>query len=233
MEIELNLLIALLKMTRGGSVFIGDVKRNVRIASDIVMDMLKKLHVEGAIYLDDDVVQADTTMRMQLAIKTLSIGADFESVSRFLQWQEFEEIAGIVLDRYGYVVQRNVRFKHAMKRMEIDVVGCRDPIVVCVDCKHWQRTLSPSSLMRISEAQAERTEALAESLPIVSSNLVCQKWRKGRFVPVILSLFPGNPRFRDNVPVVPVLKFQDFVSQLSVNITSVFHVERTFGHLGH
>jgi len=233
LEIELNLLIALLKMTRGGSVFIGDVKRDVRIASDIVMDMLKKLHVESAIYLDDDVVQADTTMRMQLAIKALSIGADFESVSRFLQWQEFEEIAGIVLDRYGYVVQKNVRFKHAMKRMEIDVVGCRDPIVVCVDCKHWQRTLSPSSLMRIGEAQAERTEALAESLPIVSSNLVCQKWRKGRFVPVILSLFPGNPRFRDNVPVVPVLKFQDFVNQLSVNITSVFHVERTFGHLGH
>lgn len=233
MEIELNLLIALLKMTGGGSVFVGDVKRDVRIASDIAMDILKKLHVEGAIYLDADIVQADTTMRMQLAIKALSIGADFESVSRFLQWQEFEEIAGIVLDRYGYVVQKNVRFKHAMKRMEIDVVGCREPIVVCVDCKHWQRTLSPSSLMRIGEAQAERTEALAESLPIVSSNLVCQKWRKGRFVPVILSLFPGNPRFRDNVPVVPVLKFQDFVSQLPVNIASVFHVERTFGHLGH
>jgi len=232
LAIELNLLIALLKMTKGGPVRIGDVKRDVRIASDIVMEVLRNLHVEGVIYLEDDIVKTDATMRMQLAIKALSMGADIENVAQFLQWQEFEEIAGIVLERYGYIVQRNVRFKRALKRMEIDVVGCRNPIVICVDCKHWKRALSPSSVRRIGEAQSKRTEALAESLPIVSLNLVCQKWKRGTFVPVVLSLFPGSSRFHDNVPVVPVLKFQDFVSQLAVNVTSVMHFQRKFDHLG-
>lgn len=231
MAIELNLLIALLKMTKDGSVLIGDVKREVRIASDIIMKVLRQLHVEGAIYLEDDIVKTDATMRMQLAVKALSMGADIESAAQFLQWQEFEEIAGIVLERYGYVVQRNVRFKHALKRMEIDVVGSRNPIVVCVDCKHWKRALSPSSLRRIGEAQSKRTEALAESLPLISLNLVCQKWKRGTFVPVVLSLFPGCSGFHDDVPVVPVLKFQDFVSQLAVNITSVMHFQRRFNHL--
>ena len=122
MTIELNLLIALLKTTKKGHVFIEDLKRDVRIASDIVTELLRKLQLEGAIYLVDDLVQADTAMRMQLAGKALSLGADIESTARLLRWQEFEEIAGVVLERNDYAVQRNVRFKRRGNKMEIDVV---------------------------------------------------------------------------------------------------------------
>jgi len=233
LTIELNLLIALLKTTKNGLVSIRDIKKDVRIASNIVMNMLGKLQREGVIYLADDLVRTDAAMRIRLTIKALSLGADIESTARLLRWQEFEEIAAVVLERNEYVVQRNVRFKQGTKRREIDVVGCRNPIVVCVDCKHWKRALSPSSLKRIVSAQSKRTRALAESVPSFASKLVCQKWRRARFVPVILSLSPGSQRFHDKVPIVPVLQFQDFVNQLPVNITTIEHIEKVFGHLGH
>jgi len=230
---ELDLLIALLKTTGSDRVPIEDVKGEFRIASDAAMKLLRKLKFEGLIHLDDNFVQVNAAMRMQLTIKALALGADIESTTKLLRWQEFEEIAGIALEDNDYVVQRNVRLKHGENRMEIDVVGCRKPIVLCVDCKHWQRSLSPSSLERIAEAQAKRTRVLADYLPNVASTLVCQKWRTARFVPVVLSLLHCSNRFHNNVPIVSILQFQDFVSQLPVNITAIEHTERIFGHLGH
>ena len=233
MPVELDVIVAVLKLTRDGSAHIEDVRRASRIALSVLMATLRRLEQEGVIALDRNVVQLERTMRIRLAIKALSIGADIESTSRLLQWQEFEGISDVVLSHNGYVVERNVRFKHGTRRMEIDVVGCRDPIVMCVDCKHWQRALSTSSLNRIIEAQVKRTRALADSLPTVSSKLVCQKWNRARYVPVVLSLVPGVCAFFDNVPIVPVLQFQDFVSQLPVNIASVKHIDKTLSHLDH
>lgn len=233
LTLELTVILALLRRTKSGSTLIEDVRGDSRIALNILMATLRRLEREGAVTVEREVVKAETMMRMQLAIKALSMGADIEDLSRLLLWQEFEEIAGVVLHHNGYVVKRNLRFKQGSRRMEIDVVGCRDPIIVCVDCKHWQRALSTSSLNRIVEAQIQRTRALADSLPIVASELVCQKWNHGRFIPVILSLVPGVDRFHDSVPVVPVLQFQDFVSQLPVNIAAVRHIDKTLCHLDH
>ncbi len=223
-----HILISLLKTTRNGSLLIEDISRDVRIASDMVTRFLRQLQSEGFIQLDGDLIQADAAMRMQLALKALSEGADIESISRLLRWQEFEGVASAVLERYGYVVQRNVRFKHGGRQMEIDVVGCRNPLVVCVDCKHWRQSLSPSSLKKFVANQVERTSALADALPDSSTKLVCRKWHMGRFVPVILSLCPPRSRFHNNVPIVAILQFQDFVSELPVNVTAITQIVRFY-----
>ena len=233
MIVECSLLISLLKMTRDGAVLTEDIKRDSKTASNIVMNLLRKLQKEGILYMKEGVVEADANGRMQLAVKALSQGADVESVARFLRWQEFEEIAGVALERNGYAVQRNVRFKQDGHRWEIDVVGCRKPIVICVDCKHWRRALSPSFLKKIVAAQAERTSALAESLPNVSLKLECQNWNKAKFIPAVLAMLPGSLKFYDDVPIVPVLQFQDFISQLPVQIDSLKYFQKRFDHLGH
>lgn len=225
------MLISLLKMTKNGSVPVADLKRDARLTSDLLRDWLGSLRTTGIVHYSGYIVETDPTMRMQIAMRALSLGADVVRVTQFLRWQEFEEIAEVALEYNGFVVRRNFRFKRAMKRMEIDVVGCRDPLVVCVDCKHWRRALSPSALSRVVNAQVERTSALADSLPLITSRLACQKWRTGRFIPVVLSLFPGRSKFHEGVPVVPILQFQDFVSQLPVNIFTIRHTKKMFGHL--
>jgi Holliday junction resolvase-like predicted endonuclease len=229
--IERDLLMSLLKLTKDGHVLIKDVNNDSRIASVIVRKLLESLQNEGLIYLKDGTVETNSTNRLTLAVKAASLGADFERVSAFFSWQEFEDIAALALERNGYVVAKNVRFKHAGRRWEIDVVGCRKPLVVCVDCKRWQRGLKPSALGKIVEAQVERAHVLADALPNAILQIECAKWNNAKFIPVILSLFPSSFKFYDNVPVVPVLQLQDFLTQLPAQVASLTYFVKEFSHL--
>jgi Holliday junction resolvase-like predicted endonuclease len=233
MVVERDLLISLLKLTKDGAVLIENVNKDSRIASDIVRKLLEKLQNEDLIYLLGDTVKATSDNRLRLAVKAASLGADVEHISAFLRWQEFEEIAAIALERNGYVVAKNVRFKHAGRKWEIDIVGCKKPLVICIDCKHWCRGMAPSALKRIAEAQVERTRVLAELLPHVSLEIECAKWNKAKFIPAVLSLTQGRFKFYDMVPIVPVLQLQDFLSQLPAYTESLKYFFKEFDHLGH
>ena len=231
MIVERNLIMSLLKLTKDGPVLIEIVKKDSRITSDIAIKLLEKLQKECLIYLSNDKVEASNEGRLLLAVKAASLGMDVEQVSSFLPWQEFESIATLALKNNGYEIAKNVRFKHAGRRWEIDVVGCRKPLVVCVDCKHYHHGLSPSVMNKIADAQVERTRALAEALPNVALKVDCAKWIKAKFVPVVLSLLPASFKFCGNVPIVPVLQLQDFLSQLPAYAHSLTCFQKVFNHL--
>ena len=233
MVVERDLLISLLKLTKDESVLLELVKRDAKTTLSITRKMLEKLQNEGMIYLNQNKVEADSYGRLKLAIKAVSIGADVEYVSNMLSWQEFEGIAAIALEKNGYTVAKNVRFKHTARKWEIDIVGCLKPLVICIDCKHWRRGTAPSAVRRITEAQVERTRALAEALPSVSLKLECAKWKKAKFIPAILTLMPVSFKFYDKVPIVPVLKLQDFLSQLPAYTESLKYFLKYFNHLRH
>jgi Holliday junction resolvase-like predicted endonuclease len=229
--IERDLLISLLKLSKDGPVLIKCINQDARIASDIIRKMLENLQNEGLLYLKGNSVEVDTGNRLRLAVKAVSLGADVENVSGFLRWQEFEDIAAIALERNGYVTTKNVRFKHGGRRWEIDVVGCRTPLVLCVDCKRWQHGMTASALKKIVEAQVERARSLSDTLPSPALKIECVKWNKAKFVPVILSLIPSSFKFYDNVPVVPILQLQDFIMQLPAYVESLKYFTKEFRHL--
>ena len=231
MVIERDLLTSLLKLTKDGPVLIESVNQDSRIASDIVRKLLRKLQNEDLLYLNGNTVEADSSQRLRLAVKAASLGADVERISTFLRWQEFEDIAALALERNGYTVAKNLRFTYAGRRWEIDVVGCRKPLVLCLDCKHWQRGVKPSALRKIVEAQAERAHALAGTMPSPKLKVNCVKWNEAKFIPVIVSLIPSSFKFYDDVPVVPVLQLQDFLIQLPAYVESLKYFTKKFSHL--
>ncbi len=231
--VERDVLISLLKLTRNGSVLIENVKSDAKSTSAIVANLLEKMQNEGLVYLDKDSVEVDGYNRLKIAVKAINIGADVECVSNMLSWQEFEDIAAVALERNGYISAKNVRFKHTARKWEIDIVGCRKPIVICIDCKHWRRGTAPSAVRRITEAQVERTRALADALPNVSLGLECAKWDRAKFVPAILTLMAVNFKFYDKVPIVPVLQLQDFLSQVPVYTEELKYFLKEFRHLRH
>jgi Holliday junction resolvase-like predicted endonuclease len=233
MSVERNLLISLLKLTKNCPVLTEDLKKDARITTEVAGKLLENIQNEGMVYLKNGVVVSNSWGRLKIAIRALSLGADVEAVSNLLCWQEFEEIAAVALERNGYVAAKNVRFKQEGRRWEIDVVGCKKPLVLCVDCKHWHHGLSPSVLKRIAEAQAQRTRALAESLPSTNIKVECVKWERAKFVPAVLSLIHGCFKFYDQVPIVPVLQLQDFLTQLPAYTDSLKYFSKTFSHLRH
>ncbi len=233
MSVERNLLISLLKLTKAGPVLIEHVNKEARIPSSVSLEMLEKLQNEQLIYLKNGSIEVDSNNRLKLAVKATSLGAVVENISDLLCWQEFEKIAALALKNNGYLVQNNVRFKNGAKRWEIDVVGCKKPLVVCIDCKHWQRAISSSALKKIVDLQSRRTQALADSLPSISLKLECSKWEKAKFIPTVLSLIPSSQKFYDSVPVVPVLQLQDFICQLPAYTDTLRFFPKTFKTLSH
>lgn len=214
MSIEINLLISVLKLTRQGSVSLELIKKDAKLPSKIVEKMLIKMERDELIYLRNKILEATNFQRLKLAMAAINYGADIEKVSSFLQWKEFEDMAVLAFEQNGYSVKKNFRFSRLGYRWEMDVIACRKPLVICVDCKHWRHGVAPSSLKRIASDQIERTFALAEFLRSSTSKLECASWNYSRFLPVVLLLFTGRFKFYDNVPIVSVLQLQDFVNQI-------------------
>jgi Holliday junction resolvase-like predicted endonuclease len=233
MSVERNLVISLLKLTKEGPALIENVNMGARIPSATSLELLKKLQNEGLVYLKPDSIEVEGSCRLKLAVKAVSLGQDIEHISDLLCWQEFEEIAAFALKSNGYTVQNNVRFKHAGRRWEIDVVGCKKPLVVCIDCKHWQRAIAPSALRKIVDDQTQRTKAFADSLPTINLNFECTFWEKAKFLPAVLSLLPGGFKFYAKVPVVPVLQLQDFITQLPAYVETLRFYPKKFNVLSH
>ena len=233
MSVECNLLISLLKLTRKGSVLAENVNRDARIPSSTGRKLLDKLQNEGLIYLKQNSVEVESDGRLKIAVKAASLGADLEHISNLLCWQEFEEMTAFALKKNGYIVSNNVRFKSATRRWEIDVVGCKRPLVICIDCKHWQHAIAASALKRIVNSQVERTRSFADSLPDIALKLECTKWSEAKFIPAILSLMPSSFKFYYEVPIVPVLQLQDFLNQLPVYTETLKCFQKTFNSLSH
>jgi Holliday junction resolvase-like predicted endonuclease len=226
MDIERNLIISVLKLTREGPIANAIVSRDAKIATKIVNNIVKELQKNGLIYLRDNVLEVDSVQRLKLAVHAIRLGADFERVSGFLDWKEFENIAALAFEINGYRVKKNLRFKHEGRRWEIDIIGCKKPLVVCVDCKHWHHGMYPSALKKIVEAQVERTFALAESLPRLLGEIGCTSWKKAKLVPAVLSLVKGRFKFYDDVSIIPVLQLQNFLSELPAHADTLKHFSK-------
>ncbi len=233
MSVERNLLISLLKTTKEGSVLLENVKLDAKLPTETALFLLEKLQSEGFINFHHDRIDVDSTDRMKLAVKAVSLGGDIEQISHLLCWQEFESIAAVALSNHGYVVKKNVRFTQGGRRWEIDVVGCQKPLVVCVDCKHWQHTIVPSAIKKMATEQAQRTHALGDFLPNTQLHLECTKWENAKFVPMVLSLMPGADKFYNQIPIVSILQIQDFIHQLPAYIPDVKYYPKRFSRLSH
>jgi Holliday junction resolvase-like predicted endonuclease len=223
--VESDVLMAVLKLTKEGPVLYESVKEHVRFPSNVVKELLQRLQNDGLVNVRDKVLEVTTLQRLELVFCALNRGADLEKVSSLLHWKEFEAIAAIALENNGYSVAKNLRLKHDGRRYEIDVVGCRKPLVVCVDCKHWHHSMGSATMERIAKEQIARVRALVGCLPNPKIQLEIRSWRSARFVPIILSLVVDKFKFCSGVPVVPILQVQDFLNQLPACTESMLHID--------
>jgi Holliday junction resolvase-like predicted endonuclease len=226
LSVERKLLLSLLKLTKNSGIKQEIVAQEAKLPLSVTSVLLNKLQNENLVYLRAGIIEVNSEFRLKIAMKAIELGADIECINSALIWQEFEAMAASSLELNGYIAKKNVRFKHEGKRREIDVVGCRKPIVLCIDCKHWLKGMNPSTVAKMAGSQAERVEAFANSLPKIDTEYECTKWGRAKFVPIIISLIPSKFKFCNNIPIVPILQLQDFISQLPFCMDSIRFFER-------
>ncbi|MDR1993131.1 MAG: NERD domain-containing protein [Nitrososphaerota archaeon] len=228
MNFEGKMLIAVLKATQCFPYTLEEVNKAATLPRCICIQLLEKMQNENLIEIINNIIYADSQSRIKIALAAINLGADIQKISTLLSWREFEEITAQALKYNGYTIHKNLYFKHKTNRYEIDIVGCRKPLTICIDCKHWTHTIAPSTLKKIIDEQIQRTQALADSLPNTKLTLDCIQWEKTQFIPAVLSLMPNTGKFYNQVPVVPILSFQDFINQLPFNIENVYQYPKKF-----
>jgi len=226
MAAERSVISSVLKLTGTGCVPKELIQRDAKVTQSVVEENLRKLLEGGFIRQQRGLIAASPDQRVSLAVQAVKLGADFERICKFLEWSEFEGIVAEAFLASGFKVLKNFRFKRAGKRWEIDVLGCREPLVVCVDCKHWRRGWSQAATIKAVEAQVERTRAFAEALSNYYEKAGLTRWKSATLVPIVLSLVPSPFKFHRNVPIVPVLQLPDFLYQMPGEVDSLTYFKK-------
>lgn len=207
--------IKLLELTRQGRrINVTDLESQLHIQSDQLLSEIGNLHDRGFASVAEGLLELDGYQRMRLAEELVRDGSDPKRVSRFLEWQEFENFAARYLLDNGFRTVSHVVFKAAVGRREIDLLAWNDNFVFAIDCKHWARGLAASRLRNAAEAQIERATALAARSDVLNKYGV-QNLENRSIVPVIFSLSEPLERFVSGVPVVPISKFLSFLNGVS------------------
>jgi len=174
-------------------------------------ELLYTLVQNGIGTWNDDLVDFDIPNdRLQTALFAIKLGADVESVSEYLTWQDFESITGLILEKKDFDVTKNLIL--TKPRMELDVVGTKMDIALLIDCKHW-KTMSKSALDEIVEKQVERVKRYVSDENISA-------------LPVIVTLHQEEIQFIENVPIVPIMKLSSFLDEFVGNLDSLMSIEK-------
>jgi len=214
MTVEKDVLLSLLRLTRNGAVRKELLAKNAKTPTQTTNQVLIKLSKSDLFHEHEGIIEASPSQRVKMAVQALRLAADLERVCNLLSWTEFESIAAQAFEANGYRVVRNFRFKQASRRWEIDVIGFKKPLILCVDCKHWKRGWQKAATVKAVEAQVERTEAFAKALPNYYQKAKLEEWETATLLPLVMSLTLGPYKFYNNVPIVPVLQLQDFINEL-------------------
>lgn len=227
MRIQGEIILSVLKLTKTGIIQKDLVAKTAHTPTATADEVLRTLSEKDLIQLKGKTIEVTPSQRLQLAVEAITQGVDIEHASRFLEWKEFENMAATAFEINRYSIRRNFHFKASGKRWEMDLLACKQPLIACVDCKHWQHGWGRASIIKAAEAQVERTKALANSLEIFSEKLGLSQWTKTTLIPIVLALVPSAFKFHDDTPIVPILQLQSFINELPAQAHSLTHFSTT------
>jgi Holliday junction resolvase-like predicted endonuclease len=218
---ERSVLVLLLKLTKEGATELDLICQEANVSPQIVKGVLKK-HANLITYEPQSgSVSASSKQRLRLVLKMIGQGADIERVSDSLTWLEFEDLSIMAFKANDYETKKHFRFKWADRRWEIDILAQKEPLIVCADCKQWHRGWSGSGSRKAAEMQSERAKKLSEATKSLGDKLGIKDWRHAQFIPMVLSLAPGNQKFFNGVPIVPVLQLRDFLISMPAYLDQI------------
>jgi len=208
---QAKILLSIIKLSTHGQTSLYEIHKNSHISTLTIEKTLTKLVEKNLIKLKGGKIEASSEQRLKLALLAIQQGADLENTCRYLEWEEFEDLAIVALELSDFVTHKHFRFKSTLRRYEIDILGFRNPFILSIDCKHWRRSWQRAATKKMVEAQFQRTAALvAFPLKIIKKGRI-EDWNKAMLIPVVLTLFKTPFKIYLGVPIVPILSFHNFL----------------------
>jgi hypothetical protein len=219
----------LLALTDKESVDVETLRGSIRITSEALDSALDQLSWANLITVENGQISLSLDQRLQLAMKAVEVGADFESVSRNLGWLEFEELSAKVFEENHFRVLRRFRFTAEGRRWEIDLLAVRAPYLVCAECKHWGKGMGNQTAREIVETHLEKTEVLSRFVETLTGRISIDTWTRAILIPMVLTLSATPMEIYRRVPSVSVLALPSFIGEFDGQLERLvnFRVELT------
>lgn len=215
----------LLAMTGGESLRVEALRESLRITSEAFTSLLDAYNDEGLLAVKDGVIIVSLEQRLRLSVKAVELGADFEAVSRGLDWLEFEEMSAKVFEANGFSVKRRFRFTAEGRRWEIDLLAARSPYLVCAECKHWRRGIGNSTARGIIETHLTKVEVLSKYLGEFSGRAGLDAWSRVVIIPMAVTLSSTPMEIYRRVPSVSVLSLPRFLAEFDGQLERLSHLK--------
>lgn len=203
-----RVIVETLKSTAGNELLsVGQIADRAKTTTEQVALVLSPL-----LQLDDPSgARLTSAARFRLAYEATRHGA-LQQVTRALTWQEFETLTEDCLQTVGFDTTKGIIVKDDSRRWQLDVIGRKGSMVLAVDCKHWESPGYESKLRKAAEHQKMAVKALLH-----------QMTKRGEMegegvhaLPIILTIYEPRLPTIDDVVVVSVDQFADFLSGVSL-----------------
>lgn len=204
---------SILDGTKEGPVSAEAVRETVIITNDAFDEIVAELNEKGVVEWDGVEFKADLEQRIEIAVRAIQLGADFEKISKSLGWKEFEELVARVFRENGYNTKSRYRFQAQGRRWEIDVLATSYPYIVCAECKHYTSGMGNRTARKIIETHIEKTEVMSEHIGELAKKIGVQNWKNAILVPITLTLSPTKMNIYRRVPSVSVFMLPSFLSE--------------------
>lgn len=217
----------ILDRTKEGPVVADEVKEGLVITKEAFDEVLGGLKQENIISWDGIEISVTLEQRIELSVRAIQLGADFEKISNSLGWKEFEELVARVFRENGFHTRSRYRFQAQGRRWEIDVLATSYPYIVCAECKHYTTGIGNGAARNIIETHIEKTEVMSRHIGELAKKIGVQEWDDAILVPITLTLKPTKMSFYRRVPSVSVFMLPSFLSEFPgyMERMTYFHVD--------
>ncbi len=131
-----------------------------------------------------------------------------EKPSRFLNWQDFERFGRECMDELGYETTLDTRIKGEGRSWQIDVIGVKGQMILCLDCKQWA---PPLTLSRFKKAEIHQSKATR----LFAGKIAEEKHQTVIALPMILTLHEPPYRIAGRVLAVSVQKLPTLLQEVT------------------
>ena len=202
-----RVIVETLKQTKADeSVSTSEIAQRARTTSEQVTLVLGPL-----LDLEDPTgVRLTNSARFKLAFEAVRQGG-LHQVARALTWQEFEAFTEECLQTVGYETQKGLIVKDDSRRWQIDVIAKKSPMILVLDCKHWESPGYESKLINAAEHQKLALKALIQQMAAREDG----GGEESLALPMILTLYEPRARIVNGVVVVSIEQFGDFLERVS------------------
>jgi len=217
------LLSRILRLTNGEAVAVKELQGSVKMTSEVFDAIMNQLEDGGLVKVTEGLIELELEQRLEIAKLAVAAGVDFETVSRSLDWLEFEELCAKVFEENGFRVLRRFRFTSEGRRWELDLLAMRTPYLICGECKHWEQGMGNQTAKRIVEIHMEKVEVFSRQIDALKERIKVMKWVKATIVPIVLTLSATPLEIYRCVPAVSVLSLPGFLDKFDGQLDRLAH----------